>query len=75
MLFEADDKLPMEYIDGVEQIMRELQDADGQAYSANFISFSSAKGKPEDYYKRASEALTRARSKWLELMGMLELKP
>jgi len=75
LLFEADDTLPMEYIDDVEQIMRELQDADGQAYAANFITFSSAKGKPEDYYRRAAEAITRARTKWLDLMAMLELKP
>merc|ERR1719460_680335 len=75
LLFEKDETLPMEYIENVEEIMRELTDADGQAYSANFISFSSAKGKPEDYFKRASEAVTRARAKWLELMQLLDLKP
>lgn len=75
LLFERDESLPMEYIEGVEYVMRELSDADGQAYSANFISFSSAKGKPEDYFRRASEAVTRARAKWLELMQLLDLKP
>ena len=44
-------------------------------YSANFITFSSAKGKPEDYYKAASEAITRARKRWLEVMTLLDLKP
>lgn len=75
LLFDRDDSLPMEYIDGVEQVMRELSDADGQAYAANFISFSSAKGKPEDYFRRAAEAIARARAKWLEVMQLLDLKP
>ena len=70
LLFEADDSLPMDYIENVEQIMLALQEADSQAYSANFISFSSAKGKPEDYFKRSSEAITRARVKWAEAMKM-----
>ena len=46
-----------------------------QAYSANFISFSSAKGKPEDYYKRSGEAIVRARKQWAELMKLLGLPP
>ena len=75
LLFEKDESLPMEYIEGVEYIMRELTDADGQAYAANFITFSSAKGKPEDYYKRVKESITRARTRWVELMTMLDLKP
>ena len=73
LLFEKDDTLPMEYIENVEQIMRELQDADSQAYSANFITFSSAKGKPEDFYKRASEGIVRARTRWAENAKMLQI--
>ena len=46
LLFEADDTLPMEYIEQVESLMRNLSSADSEAYSAIFIEFSSAKGKP-----------------------------
>ena len=75
MLFEADESLPMEYIEGVENIMLNLGSADTQAYSANFVSFSSAKGKPEDYFKRAKEYVTMARKAWLDNLGILGLKP
>ena len=75
LLFEADESLPMEYIEGVEEIMLNLQSADADAYSANFITFSSAKGKPEDYYKRAREYVVKARTRWLQLIQMLDLKP
>ena len=75
LLFEADESLPMEYIENVEQIMLALQEADSQAYSANFITFSSAKGKPEDYFKRSSQAIVRAREKWAESMKMLGIGP
>ena len=46
LLFEADDTLPMEYIELVESLMRNLSSADSEAYSAIFIEFSSAKGSP-----------------------------
>lgn len=46
LLFEADDTLPMEYIEQVESLMRNLSSADSEAYSAIFIEFSSAKGQP-----------------------------
>ena len=75
LLFEADESLPMEYIEGVENIMLRLQSADGEAYSANFITFSSAKGKPEDFYGRAKNEIIAARKTWLELMTLLALKP
>mmetsp|Transcript_26568 Transcript_26568/g.57345 ORF Transcript_26568/g.57345 Transcript_26568/m.57345 type:complete len:214 (-) Transcript_26568:312-953(-) len=75
LLFEADDSLPMEYIDSVEKIMLGLSSADGDAYSANFITFSSAKGKPEDFYKRAATSLVGARKEWATLMSLLDLKP
>ena len=76
LLFQADESLPMEYIEGVENIMLRLQWADGEAYSANFITFSSAKGKPEDFYGRAKEnEIIAARKTWLELMTLLALKP
>merc|ERR1719310_1263968 len=50
LLFEADETLPMEYIEKVESLMRNLSSADSEAYSAIFIEFSSAKGKPADYF-------------------------
>ena len=62
-------------IEGVENIMLRLQSADGEAYSANFITFSSAKGKPEDFYGRAKNEIIAARKTWLELMTLLALKP
>ena len=37
LLFEKDESLPMEYIEGVESIMLGLQLADSEAYSANFV--------------------------------------
>ena len=104
LLFEKDESLPMEYIEGVESVMLGLQLADSEAYSANFvrwrrlepraclqhrflkgarpcvrvctqITFSSAKGKPEDYFKRAKGQIVKAREKWLELMGLVGVKP
>ena len=75
LLFDKDESLPMEYIENVESLMLNLQLADGDAYSANFITFSSAKGKPEDYYKRAKGYVTTARKTWLDLMGQLKLDP
>ena len=53
----------------------ELQDADSQAYSANFIGFSSAKGSAADFYQKAAQAIGRARARWLNILNMLELKP
>ena len=67
--------LAAQYIEGVEKIMVGLSSADGDAYSANFITFSSAKGKPEDYYKRARTTIVKAREEWKEVMGMVGLKP
>jgi len=65
---------PPEYIEGLEEVMRNLQDADSQAYSANFIAFSSAKGTPAQYFARSKGAVTRARKEWGSLMGMLQLE-
>lgn len=73
LLFEADDSLPMEYIEGVESLMQNLASADSEAYSAIFIEFSSAKGKPEDYFKRSKAAVVRARADWLSLMTQLKM--
>ena len=55
--------------------MRLLQTADSEAYSANFISFSSAKGTPEQYFKRSKKAVEGARKQWEELMLMLDESP
>jgi hypothetical protein len=73
LLFEADEELPMEYIEKVESLMQNLSAADSEAYSAIFIEFSSAKGKPADYFKRSKAAVVRARDDWKELMGYLNL--
>ena len=71
LLFEADDTLPMEYIEKVESLMQNLSSADSEAYSAIFIEFSSAKGKPADYFARSKVAVGKARDDWKELMGYL----
>lgn len=73
-LTEAADE-PPEYLDGLEELMRNLADADSQAYSANFISFSSAKGTPEQYFGRSKEAVARAKKEWAALMKMLGMEP
>ena len=73
LLFDADENLPMEYIESVESLMRNLASADSEAYSAIFIEFSSAKGKPEDYFKRSKAAVARARDDWKALMGYLQM--
>ena len=65
----------MEYIEGVENIMLSLSGADSEASSANFITFSSAKGKPEDFFNKSKKYIESARKSWLELMTMLTLKP
>ena len=71
LLFEADDTLPMEYIETVESLMRNLSSADSEAYSAIFIEFSSAKGKPADFFARSKVAVGKARDDWKALMGLL----
>jgi len=53
--------------------MQNLASADSEAYSAIFIEFSSAKGKPEDYFKRSKAAVVRARADWLSLMTQLKM--
>lgn len=73
LLFDADETLPMEYIETVESLMQNLASADSEAYSAIFIEFSSAKGKPEDYFKRSKAAVERAQVDWKKLMGYLKL--
>lgn len=73
LLFEADDTLPMEYIESVENLMRNLSSADSEAYSAIFIEFSSAKGKPADYFARSKVAVGKARDNWKELMDYLKM--
>ena len=73
LLFEADDTLPMEYIETVESLMRNLSSADSEAYSAIFIEFSSAKGKPADYFARSKVAVGKARDDWKGLMSYLKM--
>ena len=73
LLFEADESLPMEYIESVESVMQNLSEADSEAYSAIFIEFSSAKGKPADYFKKSKAAVVRAREQWLGLMKILAI--
>ena len=73
LLFESDESLPMEYIELVESLMRNLSSADSEAYSAIFIEFSSAKGKPADYFARSKVAVGKARDDWKALMGYLKM--
>lgn len=74
LLFDKDETLPMEYIEGVENVLLALQSADSEAYSAIFITFSSAKGKPEDYFKRSRQEVVKARAEWYKLLEMLNIK-
>lgn len=73
LLFDSDDTLPMEYIELVESLMRNLSSADSEAYSAIFIESSSAKGKPADYFARSKVAVGKARDDWKALMGYLKM--
>ena len=73
LLFEADETLPMEYIDKTESFMNNIATADSEAYSAIFIEFSSAKGKPEDYFKKSKAATIRARADLRSIMDFLGL--
>ena len=73
LLFDSDDTLPMEYIELVESLMRNLSSADSEAYSAIFIEFSSAKGKPADYFARSKVAVGKARDDWKALMDYLKM--
>ena len=73
LLFESDESLPMEYIELVESLMRNLSSADSEAYSAIFIEFSSAKGKPADYFARSKVAVGKARDDWKALMDYLKM--
>lgn len=74
LLFDADESLPMEYIEGVESVMQNISEADSEAYSAIFIEFSSAKGKPADYFLKSKAAVVRVREQWLGLMKTLAIK-
>ncbi|KAL1519370.1 hypothetical protein AB1Y20_022896 [Prymnesium parvum] len=74
LLFESDDALPMEYIEGVENVMLALQSADSEAYSANFITFSSAKGTPDEYFQRSRDYVKKAQAGWRDLLEILDIK-
>ena len=37
------------------------------------MQLNGAKGKPEDFYKRASEGIVRARTRWAENAKMLQI--
>ena len=41
--------------------------------AAIFIEFSSAKGKPADYFARSKVAVAKAKSDWKEIMGYLNM--
>jgi len=68
LLFEADESLPMEYIEKVESLMRNLSSADSEAYSAIFIESSSMLKAP-----RAGLAVS-GRLPWHGCSSMLILK-
>ena len=63
----------MEYIETLESLMRNLSSADSEAYSAIFIEFSSAKGKPADFFARSKAAAGKARNDWKQLMEYLKM--
>ena len=66
---EVDD--PERYFDRLEALALEIAAAESEAYSANFITFSSAKGSPEQYFAKSKEYTKRARDEWRTLESML----
>ena len=61
-------KDPELYFETLERMVTKISDADAEAYAANFVTFSSAKGKPEDFYARAAKQVVDARKEWLVLL-------
>ena len=57
---EADDIV--EYTENMNEFERSLRAADTAAYSANFVEFSAAKTKPEQFFKDARKELELMRS-------------
>ena len=66
-------KDPELYFETLERMVTKISDADAEAYAANFVTFSSAKGKPEDFYQRSAIQVTAARKEWLVLLQQLGL--
>jgi len=66
-------KDPELYFETLERMVTKISDADAEAYAANFVTFSSAKGKPEDFYARAAKQVVDARKEWLVLLQQLGL--
>ena len=60
-------------VETLERMVTKISDADAEAYAANFVTFSSAKGKPEDFYARAAKQVVDARKEWLVLLQQLGL--
>ena len=66
-------KDPELYFETLERMVTKSSDADAEAYAANCVTFSSAKGKPEDFYARAAKQVVDARKEWLVLLQQLGL--
>lgn len=75
LLFDNDPNLPDKYIEDLDAVMLGISDADGQAYSSNFVSFSSAKGKPEDYWKRAQDNIPPMQTALKEMIKFAGITP
>ena len=55
----------------LDDLLLNLAEAESEAYAANFVSFSSAKGTPEQYYAKSKTAALRALDDWRHLEAML----
>lgn len=61
-----------QYSEQQEDLLLALRAADADAYSSNFVGYSSAKGTPAGYFKSARKELVRALA---DLDGVLSLLP
>lgn len=64
----------VEFIETKADFEYYLQAADTAAYSSIFVDYSSAKGKPEDYYKEAKKAIVQMDQTLTKIMQLLELE-
>lgn len=71
MAVSEDAEDPVEFGERMDDFLLALRAADADAYSANFVTFSSAKGSPEGYFKSARKELNRARDDLDAIVSLL----
>ena len=63
---------PETFVETLERALTELQGADNDAYSSNFVTYSAAKATPEDYWSRSKAGVTRLRMELETLQRLME---